>query len=65
MRASYIVHDYAKQEIGKLNNVNTDMFQAPHFKEFIVNFDETGKTVAEINHSLLDKGNLWWERFEP
>jgi glycine dehydrogenase subunit 1 len=46
---------YAKQEIGKLVNVNAGVFQAPQFKEFIVNFDKTGKTVAEINHSLLEK----------
>jgi glycine dehydrogenase subunit 1 len=46
---------YAKQEIGKIANVSAGVFQAPQFKEFIVNFDKTGKTVAEINHSLLEK----------
>jgi len=47
--------NYAKQELGKLKNVSTDVFRAPHFKEFIVNFDKTGKTVAEVNHALLEK----------
>jgi glycine dehydrogenase subunit 1 len=46
---------YAKQEMSKLANVSTDMFHAPHFKEFIVNFDETGKTVAWVNHALLER----------
>lgn len=27
-----------------------------HFKEFVVNFDGTGKTVAAINKALMDKG---------
>jgi glycine dehydrogenase subunit 1 len=47
---------YAKQEIGKINNVNTEIFCAPHFKEFIVNFNATGKRVATINQSLLENG---------
>lgn len=46
----------AQQELGKLDRVNTAMFQAPHFKELLVNFDKTGKTVAQINQALLDKG---------
>jgi len=46
---------YAKQEMNKIANVSAGVFQAPQFKEFVVNFDKTGKTVAEINHSLLEK----------
>jgi glycine dehydrogenase subunit 1 len=46
---------YAKQEIGKLTHVSAEVFQAPQFKEFVVNFDKTGKTVAEINRLLLDR----------
>jgi glycine dehydrogenase subunit 1 len=26
------------------------------FKEFVLNFDATGKTVAEINRGLLERG---------
>ena len=33
--------------------ITTPIFQAPHFKEFVVNFDDTGKTVDEINSALL------------
>ena len=47
---------YAKQEIGKINNVNTEVFYAPHFKEFVVNFNATGKRVASINQGLLERG---------
>jgi glycine dehydrogenase subunit 1 len=47
---------YAKHEISKINNVNTEVFRAPHFVEFVVNFDETGKTVSAINQALLERG---------
>jgi glycine dehydrogenase subunit 1 len=47
---------YAQQELGKIELVNTAFFQAPHFKEFLVNFDQTGKTAAQINEYLLEKG---------
>ena len=38
---------------------------SPHFKEFVVNFDGTGKTVAEINRALLAAGHLWRQGPEP
>lgn len=44
---------YAMLEINKVRGVKAPQFQAPHFKEFLVNFDGTGKTVAEINQALL------------
>jgi glycine cleavage system P protein (glycine dehydrogenase) subunit 1 len=44
------------QEIGKIKGVRTDLFAAPHFKEFVVNFDATGRKVADINAFLLRKG---------
>jgi len=47
---------YAEQEIGKLGNLRTGRFTAPHFKEFVVSFEKTGKHVAEINQALLGKG---------
>jgi glycine dehydrogenase subunit 1 len=47
---------YAMQEIGKIKGVRTDLFAAPHFQEFVVNFDATGKKVADINAALLRKG---------
>ncbi len=47
---------YAMQEIGKIKGVRSDVFSAPHFKEFVVNFDGTGRKVAELNAALLRKG---------
>ncbi|MBE3066463.1 MAG: aminomethyl-transferring glycine dehydrogenase subunit GcvPA [Chloroflexi bacterium] len=47
---------YAMQEIGKIKGVCTDGFSAPHFKEFVVNFDGTGRKVSELNAALLRKG---------
>lgn len=44
---------YAMLEIDKIKGVKAPVFQSPHFKEFVVNFDGTGKTVAEINKALL------------
>jgi glycine dehydrogenase subunit 1 len=44
---------YAMLEIDKIKGVKAPVFESPHFKEFVVNFDDTGKTVAEINKALL------------
>jgi glycine dehydrogenase subunit 1 len=44
---------YAMLEIGRIKGVQAPVFQSPHFKEFVVNFDGTGKTVAEVNRALL------------
>jgi len=30
-------------------------FSAAHFNEFVVNFDDTGKSVAHVNRQLLEK----------
>ena len=47
---------YAQQEISKITGVRTDIFAAPHFKEFVVNFDGTGRKISQINTALLNKG---------
>ena len=47
---------YAMQHLDTIPGVHAPLFQSQHFKEFGVNFDETGKSVAEINNALLDKG---------
>jgi len=44
---------YAMMQMDKIEGVKAPVFQSPHFKEFVVNFDGTGKTVAEINKALL------------
>lgn len=47
---------YAMRQLSKIEGVNLPYFQSIHFKEFVVNFDKTGKTVAEINRALLARG---------
>ena len=49
---------YAMMEINELNGSRAPAFHSPHFKEFVVNFDGTGKTVREINRLLLERGIL-------
>ncbi|MFQ6099749.1 MAG: aminomethyl-transferring glycine dehydrogenase subunit GcvPA [Anaerolineae bacterium] len=44
---------YAMLKLDGIGGVSAPFFQAPHFQEFVVNFDGTGKTVAEINEALL------------
>lgn len=45
---------YARNLISSLPGARIQ-FRQPHFKEFLVNFSDTGKTVAEINAALLEK----------
>lgn len=47
---------YAMLEMARVKGVKAPIFQSPHFKEFVVNFDRTGKTVAQINKALLARG---------
>jgi glycine dehydrogenase subunit 1 len=47
---------YAMMQVDKINGVKAPLFQSPHFKEFVVNFDATDKTVADINKALLARG---------
>jgi len=47
---------YAMKKIAQLPGVREPFVNSHHFKEFVVNFDGTGKTVAEINFTLLAKG---------
>jgi glycine dehydrogenase subunit 1 len=47
---------YAMLQLDAISGVKTPVFQSPHFKEFVVNFDDTGKSVDEINKTLLDEG---------
>jgi glycine dehydrogenase subunit 1 len=45
--------EYAIKLLHGIKGVKTPVFGAPHFKEFVVNFDRTGKTVKQINKALL------------
>jgi glycine dehydrogenase subunit 1 len=47
---------YAMAQLDQIEGIEAPAFQAPHFREFVVGFDGTGKTVAEINAALLERG---------
>jgi glycine dehydrogenase subunit 1 len=47
---------YAMMEMAKVKGISAPVFQSPHFKEFVVNFDGTGKTAGEIQQALLARG---------
>ncbi len=44
---------YAARRISEIKGIKQAM-TTPFFKEFVVNFDQTGKTVRDINKSLLE-----------
>jgi glycine dehydrogenase subunit 1 len=46
---------YAMQLLSEIHGVKAPLFDAPHFKEFTVNFDKTGKTVSNIQRELLKR----------
>ncbi|MCF6465576.1 aminomethyl-transferring glycine dehydrogenase subunit GcvPA [Clostridium sp. Cult2] len=47
---------YAQRILSEIPGVKVPIFSSINFKEFIINFDDTGKKVSEINKSLLDYG---------
>jgi glycine dehydrogenase subunit 1 len=47
---------YAARRLDGIEGVRAPVFQAPHFQEFVVNFDAAGRTVKEINRGLLESG---------
>jgi glycine dehydrogenase subunit 1 len=47
---------YAMAKLGEIEGIEAPAFHAPHFQEFVVNLNGTGKTVAEINRALLARG---------
>ncbi len=47
---------YAIHKLSQLPGVKVPKFNAPHFKEFVVDFNSTGMKVKEINEKLLKKG---------
>ena len=44
---------YAMKKISEIKGVKAPLFNAPHFKEFIVDFNDTKVPVKDINKSLL------------
>ena len=47
---------YAIKKLNQVPGVKTLFSNTPHFKEFVVNFDKTGRTVGQINQALFEQG---------
>ncbi|HHV37915.1 MAG TPA: aminomethyl-transferring glycine dehydrogenase subunit GcvPA [Tepidimicrobium sp.] len=47
---------YAQKVLGEIPEIKVPLLSTVGFKEFIVNFDDTGRKVSDINRSLLDYG---------
>jgi len=47
---------YAMGQLEKTSGLRVRYREQPHFREFVVNVDATGSTVAEINDRLLERG---------
>jgi glycine dehydrogenase subunit 1 len=46
---------YAMKKIAAIPGLKATFTDTPHFTEFAVNFDDTGKTAAQINQALLER----------
>jgi glycine cleavage system P protein (glycine dehydrogenase) subunit 1 len=47
---------FAANKLNKIKGVKASKFTSANFKEFVVDFNKTGKTVKYINAQLLKKG---------
>jgi len=47
---------YAMKKLSEIKGVTIPFQETTHFKEFVVDFSESGKTVEEVNKALLEKG---------
>lgn len=47
---------YAINGLRKVKGIKVPLMDAPHFKEFTVNFDDTGKKLSKFESMLLEKG---------
>jgi glycine dehydrogenase subunit 1 len=47
---------YAAQSLDRVAGVTAPRFRAPYFKEFVVDFNATGKSVSSINRALAESG---------
>ena len=47
---------YAARRLSEIEGVRAPALAAPVFKEFVVDFNGAGRTVAEVNSALLERG---------
>jgi len=49
---------YAMQQLAKIPGVKAPALGTLHFQEFVVDLNDSGRTVAEVNRGLLERGIL-------
>ena len=47
---------YAMQQLKELKGIKVPLFEAQHFKEFVVGFDGTELSASQVNTRLLQRG---------
>jgi glycine dehydrogenase subunit 1 len=47
---------YAAQQLKELDGIKVPLFEAQHFKEFVVGFDGTRLSASQVNTKLLQRG---------
>jgi glycine dehydrogenase subunit 1 len=47
--------NYAMRLLSEIEGIKTPIFKSAHFKEFTVNFDESGLSVKEVHKKLLQR----------
>ena len=47
---------YLARRLSTIPGVRAPAFESVAFKEFVVDFNETGRSVAEVNAALLERG---------
>lgn len=47
---------YARQQLARVPGLRIAHAAGTHFREFVVNFDGAGRTVAQVNAALLEEG---------
>jgi len=50
--------EYAMRKLSTIQGIKAPLFKSPHFKEFTVNFDKTGKRVHTIHQTLLRRHGI-------
>lgn len=46
---------YAIRQLSKIDKITVNLFGGSNFQEFVINFDQTKMTAAQINQALLSK----------
>ncbi len=56
---------YAMMQLSAIKGVKAPRFDSPHFKEFVVDFNEAKLKTRDINEALLEKGIFGGQDLSP